>query len=367
MTAHHIALILHDFSTGGSERIAIRLANRWAQQGRRVTLLCGTEQGAARSLVSPKVRVEACRIETVRSPWSRILLAFRLATLVRRHCPDIVFAPGNFHLMVMAIMARMHFKTRPAFICKLSNPVGFSFPLPIARGLLRWMAGQAARPLNALVAMSPALLEQARAVFSDAFIVPIGEPILEDDDKAPVGNSRVGPAPLVVCAGRLCPQKDFMTAVRAFSLLSDLPDVRLLVLGEGPHDRRLRREIARLGIEGQVELAGYVPDIRPYLKKASLFLLTSHYEGYPAVLVEAMASGLPIVTTDCTPAISEIIANPALGTVVRSRTPDEIAVAMKEVITRSASKGGAARNVLDRHRLGPSASTYLALFDAVSR
>src|SRR3546814_20035076 len=58
--ARHIAIILHDFSTGGSERIAIRLANRWVQMGRRVSLYCGTEQGQARALVGPGVAVRCC-------------------------------------------------------------------------------------------------------------------------------------------------------------------------------------------------------------------------------------------------------------------------------------------------------------------
>ncbi len=63
-----IAVILHDFSTGGSERIAIRLANRWAENGRQVRLICGTEMGAARALVGPGVVVETCAPETRRSP-----------------------------------------------------------------------------------------------------------------------------------------------------------------------------------------------------------------------------------------------------------------------------------------------------------
>lgn len=120
--AQHIAIILHDFSTGGSERIAIRLANRWAEMGRRVTIICGTEKGAARALVGAGVAVRSCSPETVRSPWSRAQLGWRMARLVRAERPDIIFSPGNFHLIILAFLARQRFPKRPVFVSKLSNP-----------------------------------------------------------------------------------------------------------------------------------------------------------------------------------------------------------------------------------------------------
>src|SRR3546814_762086 len=121
--ARHIAIILHDFSTGGSERIAIRLANRWVQMGRRVSLYCGTEQGQARALVGPGVAVRCCSPVTIRSPLSRISLGWRMARLVRQDAPDIVFSPGNFHLVILVILARLPYAKRPAFVSKLSNPM----------------------------------------------------------------------------------------------------------------------------------------------------------------------------------------------------------------------------------------------------
>lgn len=366
MAADHIALVLHDFSTGGSERIAIRLANRWADSGRRVTLLCGTEQGAARTLVSPAVHVEMCQPETVRSPWSRLQLGWRLTKQVRAHAPDIVFSPGNFHMIVLAVLARTAFAKRPAFLSKLSNPVrrpGFRRRLErIADTIIRIVA----RPVDGLVAMSPAMGDEARLVFGASRVVEILEPVLDDDATPPAGVAANHEGPLIVCAGRLCVQKDFMTALRAFALLPESLNAKLLILGEGPLRSALQRERDRLGIAGRLEMPGHVRDVLPYFAQADLLLMTSRYEGYPAVLIEAIAAGLPIVTTACSLAIHEVIPADCFGTVVKSRDPVAIAAAIKDRLKRPLADRDSIDAHIDRHRIGASSKAYLELFDRMA-
>lgn len=364
-TARHIAIILHDFSTGGSERIAIRLANRWAAMGRRVTIVCGTETGNARALVGSGVAVRPCTPETIRSPWSRVQLGWRMARIIRDEAPDIVFSPGNFHLIILAFLGRQRFAKRPVFISKLSNPVR---PKGLRRHMA-WIADAAIRlaaaPADMLVAMSPSLLAEARSVFPVHAIAEIAEPILEDDLEAPHGRVGYDPARLILCAARLAPQKDILTAIRAFAELPPALKARLLIVGEGPLRGRLEREAQRLGVASRVEMPGHVPDIAPYLARADLYLMSSHYEGYPAVLVEAIAAGVPIVTTDCSLALPEIFASPELGSIVRQREPEAIAAAIAARLSRPPPSPGAARQVTDRHKLGASAADYLALFDGL--
>jgi glycosyltransferase involved in cell wall biosynthesis len=365
MTANCIAIILHDFSTGGSERIAIRLANAWAAKGRKVILLCGTEQGAARQLVSPHVAVEACSPETTRSPWSRLQLGWRLAKLIRKHKPEIVFSPGNFHLIILAILARLTFVERPVFLSKLSNPVRRQGLRARLEGLADAAIRFAAKPVDALIAMSPALGEEARTIFGGKYVVEIGEPILE--------NERVtlspGAAPderLIMCIGRLCPQKDFITAIRAFAEIKRPANARLLILGEGPKRQQLEAEAKRLGVAARIEMPGYVADVTPWLAKARMLLMTSHYEGYPAVLVEAIAAGLPIVTTDCSLAIREIISSSELGSIVGSRDPFDIARAIEARFRLPIPGPDVIAHQTANHRIGASSAVYLDLFDQLA-
>jgi glycosyltransferase involved in cell wall biosynthesis len=361
--AHHIAIIVHDFATGGSERIAIRLANRWAESGRRVTLICGTEAGAARDLVGAGVEVLSCTPNTPRTPWSRMQLGWRMAKLIRTVEPDIVVSPGNFHLIILAFLARQSFSTRPIFVSKLSNPIrraGLRKRLePLADAAIRF----AAAPVDALVAMSPSLAQEARAVFGGKAIVEISEPILADCDPDYDDQPAVKTGPVIICAARLAPQKNLFVTLRAFAELPRALDARLLILGEGPLRSQLEREVDRLGIGDRVSMVGHVRDIGPFLVGGDLYLMTSHYEGYPAVLIEAMAAGLPIVTTNCSVALPEILASPDLGSVVNSHDPVEIAQAIEAQLEKQKPCQNTAATVVNRHRIGESAAAYTALFD----
>ncbi len=362
MKAQHIALVLHDFPPGGSERIAIRLANEWSRSGRRVTILCGTEKGVARSLVSDEIKVFACRPDTPRTPWSRFQLGARIATLVREHQPDVVFAPGNFHLIVLARLARQRFARRPAFVCKLSNPVHrSSFGAGIDR-LVAWLT----TPVDVLVAMSERLAVEAHRVFPSRKVQTIYEPILDDDFRFKPSTSKQAQSNTIICAGRLNPQKDFLTALRAFSLLADRPELRLVLLGEGPMRKRLEREATKLGIADRISMPGHVPDIAPWLSEARLFLMSSRFEGYPAVLVEAIVAGVPIVTTHCSDALPEILLDPTLGTIASSRSPRDLAEAIAAQLSCPMPDPAAALRLAQRHRMNEAAAAYLALFDRIA-
>ena len=127
--------------------------------------------------------------ETVRSPWSRFQLGWRMAHLVRKHRPDIVFAPGNFHLVILAFMARKEFAKRPAFVTKLSNPIRRAGVRQYLEKFADWAIRTAAAPIDVLVAMSPSLKNEALEVFRAHDVVEISEPVLEDDTVRQIGRA----------------------------------------------------------------------------------------------------------------------------------------------------------------------------------
>jgi glycosyltransferase involved in cell wall biosynthesis len=354
---------MHDFSTGGSERIAIRLANQWARCGRRITILCGTLDGPARALVAPEIRVRSVQPEIRRNPLSRLLLARALAEPVIELNPDLIFAPGNFHIPVIGMLGRTLGSNRPALICKLSNPLrqpGRSSPAQwLFESLTRWHS----RPVDALVVMAATLRDEAMAVLHHPQIRLIYEPNVDSyaPEALPAPCHPPG-APLILCAGRLVPQKNFALAIQALALLDRERNARLLILGEGAERAALEAEVERHGLAGRVVFTGHVADIRPALASAQLFLLSSRYEGYPAVLIEALAAGLPVVTTDCSPAIGEIMAHPSFGRVTAQDAP-ALASAIESVLREDLPQPGEVAALLDRHRLDRVAQSYLDLFD----
>lgn len=127
-------------------------------------------------------------------------------------------------------------------------------------------------------------------------------------------------APVVVAAGRYAPEKGYDRLIEAFSRVADdHPDWVLRILGHGPLQGQLEKQVERLGLRGRVQLPGLAKDIEAELRGASLFALSSIHEGLPMALAEAMACGLPSVAFDCAPGVREIVTDGVDGIVVPPR------------------------------------------------
>ncbi|MCC5811244.1 MAG: glycosyltransferase [Ectothiorhodospiraceae bacterium] len=146
---------------------------------------------------------------------------------------------------------------------------------------------------------------------------PVDHPWLQGD----------GP-PVIMGAGRLTPQKDFPMLISAFAKLRRHREARLVILGEGPLHELLLKQAADLGVGEDVDLPGYVNDPIPYLARASLFALSSRYEGLANVLIEALAAGTPVVSTDCPSGPHEILDGGRIGRLTPVGDDDALAEAM---------------------------------------
>ncbi|MDD4369911.1 MAG: glycosyltransferase [Anaerostipes sp.] len=107
---------------------------------------------------------------------------------------------------------------------------------------------------------------------------------------------------VISAAGRLSIDKGFDTLIDAFNIIKDdIPDYKVVIYGDGPYRDELRKKIDIMKLNDRVTLFGKVKKIPEYIGSSSLFVLSSWFEGLPNVLIEAMALGLPIVSTDCSP------------------------------------------------------------------
>jgi len=251
----------------------------------------------------------------------------------------------------------------PPLVCRLSNRLQKRGLDWVSQATFSIFMRLASRRVDAIVAMSDALQREACTILDRDDIASIAEPNLPDGylpNRSPID---LATGPLIVCAGRLERQKRFELALAAFAALPTR-NARLLILGDGSRRAALERKAAKLGISDRVEFAGHVPDIQPHLARAQLFLCTSRYEGHPAVLVEAIAAGLKVVTTDCSPAIPEIMFDRSFGSITSSHAA-AVAQAIEALLDAPGPDSKARARLIARHQTSPSASAYLAFFDRV--
>jgi len=125
-----------------------------------------------------------------------------------------------------------------------------------------------------------------------------------------------GEPPVVLGVGRLTAQKDFITLIRAFALMRPHYEARLIILGEGEDRPILEQLIGELGLQGWVDLPGFVENPYAWMRRAAVFVLSSRWEGLPTVLIEAMACGTPVVATDCPSGPREVLEGGKWGKLV---------------------------------------------------
>jgi glycosyltransferase involved in cell wall biosynthesis len=351
-----IGILLHDFAVGGSERVAIRLANAWSRLGCRVVVLAGAGQGSQRQLVEPGVGVEIAQPPMPRTQEEPGALGEWFGWRCVALGLDVGFLPGNSYFRAVATAAAA--VPRLPLYAKISNVLWRDDRSLAGNLLFAVKTRHRLRGARALVAMSPSLARQARRLLGSAHRVEmLPNPVLGAMPVAAVARR-----PWHLCAaGRLVPQKDFALLLKSFALLADLP-VTLDIVGDGPQEEQLRQLAAALGVAGKVTFSGRVDDVHTHMAAAEILLLTSGFEGYPAVVVEAFAAGTFVIARNCSPAIPEIISSPAIGTCVDSRDPAAFAAAVRRYFDRRECDRHQMRQVAEKHLASTVARRYLQLF-----
>lgn len=165
---------------------------------------------------------------------------------------------------------------------------------------------------------------------------------------------------IIVGVGRFSKAKDFPTLIRAFSKVrKKILNSKLLILGEGRQRSRIESTVRDLGIGEDVSLPGFNPNPYPYLAKANIFVLSSIWEGLPGALIEALALGTPVVSTDCPSGPREILQNGRYGFLV----PPGDASALAEAILKTLANPLPApvlKEAASKYTLANSTLRYLA-------
>lgn len=318
----HIALTSYDLETGGISRVAVYLANGFVAAGHRVSFVICNAQGNLHddlaALLDGRVELVVLRKQSPWSrPWEQVLSLGAMRRWLRLARPTALLATSNNISWFTGLATAGMGRNGPTLFIKTTNPILRRADGPLLTALRRGGYARLFTAAKAVLTLSEAesrVLAEQFPQQSDRFAAVFNPYLTPAFVSAAAATGETGEAPLLLGLGRLSAQKNFARLIEAFALARrnvgpehPLARTRLLIAGEGPLRGALEALIARLGLEGSVSLPGFAQDVPDLLARASRFVLSSDYEGLPAVVIEAMGRGCAVVTTDCFVAAHELL------------------------------------------------------------
>lgn len=330
-----LSFFLPSLCGGGAERVVLQLASSMSKRGEMVDLVLASATGEYLENVPKAVRI-------IDLNCSRVVTAVpKLVAYIKRENPAALLSTLN-HANVAAIVAAKIASTRCRVIVRqASNPMCDIGNPRIANRVLKALMSIAYPLADDVVAVSEgvardlSLLGYAPSRRTHVIYNPIdmGSLINLAEEHLVDPWFEENAAPVVLAAGRLVSVKDFHTLIAAFSHLRRTVNANLVILGEGPLRPCLEKQVINLGLEGCVRLAGFKANPFAYMQRASVFVLSSIFEGFPNVLIQAMAVGTPVVATDCPHGPDEILDGGRFGRLVPPGDVLAMAAAMGQTLS----------------------------------
>lgn len=315
MTAgkQRLALFLPDLGGGGAERVALALLQGFVERGHPVDLVLAQRRGVLLPLVP-----EGVEIVDLGAPKLRQALV-PLARYLRRRRPHALHAM-MWPLPLLAIAARAIARVGTRIVGSEHTTLS-TMPHGLRHRAVRALTALAYRKADGVVAVSEGVADDLAAFVGiprDRITV-IHNPLqLPATLPAPGGAAARWPAGTkrILAVGALKSEKNYPLLLRALAQVRERVPASLLILGDGPLRSALETQVAETGLQDAVTFAGFETDPWPYYAAADVFVLSSDFEGFGNVLVEAMYAGLPVVSTDCPNGPSEILRGGKFGSLV---------------------------------------------------
>ena len=328
-----LSLVLPNLHGGGAERVALYLANHWANQGIKVEFVLMEAKGELLELVDPRIPIHSLNASQIRGS------ILPLRTYLAERKPAVV-SVGLWPLTSAAILAwQLAGRTGTLFTTDHTNlSTSCVQELKLSPLYLQALLRSTYPLATGLMAVSEGVKQDLcrLGAFADERVTVIYNPVV---------RGLVNPAPVdpavrqqlwgpgfnhhVLAVGSFKNQKNFCLLLRAFAQLPHSLNAKLTILGEGLLRPELEALIQKLGVEYRVALPGFALDSSCWYRSADLFVLSSSWEGFGNVIVEALECGVPVVSTDCPSGPAEILDNGRYGRLVSVGDATALAAAMQ--------------------------------------
>ena len=361
----NILFLVSSMEGGGAERVAAILCNHWSECGFKVTLM-PTFSGRGSCVHILGKDVELIYLADIvnsksKSFLMRIIRLYKLRQYIKKNKPDFIVSFLT-NVNIAAIMAAIGTKI-PVFVSERTYPPFNNWPILIflLRRIFYPFASSVVMQTNdGIEWLNKSIKSSKGIVIENPVIHPL--PIPEKRDKF-ITNKKI-----ILAVARLSNEKNFSLIIDSFNKLhKDNPEWDLVILGDGPEKNQILNKIDKLDLKERVHLMGRSPDPDFWYSKASIFVMYSKFEGFPNALVEAMAYGLPVISSNCKTGPKDIITHMKDGLLVPlSSEPnlltDSIEILIKDSVLRS-RLSSQATFVKEKFALNQVHQKWLKLFE----
>lgn len=331
-----VSFFLPNLDGGGAERAMLHLAAGMAKRGIKTDLILANAEGEYLEKVPPEVRLINLNSRTPVILWKTLALrhylqqeqpTYLLSALdilsAATWAKKLADVPTKIIMCVQTNLSQQ-FKNDTGIMSKI-RPLLVKQWYPLADGTIAASQGVA----EDVSQISGIPVKNINVIYN-----PVVMPELFDKAKEPINHPWLasGEPPVLLGVGRLVPQKDFPTLIKAFALVKKQISVKLVILGEGEKRPQLEALVQELGLENDVDMPGFKDNPYTYMAKATLFVLSSAWEGFGNVVAEAMAVGTPVVSTNCPSGPSEILESGKYGKLVSVGDVNGLANAILETL-----------------------------------
>ena len=360
-----LAVLISFSGAGGVERMVLNLIECLAARGLAIDLLAIRADGAYLGSLPAGVRLLDLGVR------HSGLVILPLARYLRRERPDALLVAKDRAIRAAALARRL-----AGWDGRLVGRLGTNLTAALAgrSRAARWLRTAPMHWAYRRVAVSHGVAEDTRRITglpaARVTVVrnPVVTPRLAELAAAPCPHPWLQPSavPVILGAGRLTEQKDFVTLLRAFARMQAIRPVRLAILGEGRLRGELERLAHELGVGERVALPGFTTNPYAWMARAALFVLSSAWEGSPNVLAEALALGVPSVATDCPSGPRELLAGGRYGALVE--VGDHVGLAEAMLATLAAPPpAGHLRQAVSDYTAEAAAQGYLGALGLTAR
>lgn len=304
----YVALLLPELRTGGAQKVFLTLAKEFIARGLQVDLVLLMKEGELLAEIPEGVQLIVLGQQPLSIGCGSLFRKMvNLVIYLRRNRPNVLLSTltgTNILSIIASVFSRISFR----LVIREASPL-----INLRYSILRFIMCILYRKANLVIVPSDRMKREllTKLRLPNDKVIKIGNPLdidkIERESKKNLPDDFDCSLPYVLSVGRLAPPKDFVTLLEAFAKLKNNGQMRLVILGEGP-DRPFLEALARkLSVEAYVELRGY--DTNPYrwMRRASVMVLSSHWEGCPNVVIEAQSLGTPIIISQYDISVSEFV------------------------------------------------------------